>query len=142
MQEGLAEALGYEVPTYVRSAEEVRGIAAQRPFEAEIVSSSAGKLQVGLLSEAPSARARRAVLDLAGEEDLLAFGERELYWLPSGGILDSPLDLPAIARLIGAMTVRTKGTMELLAAKHLGPPAGVAPAEWSRRERARRGCDA
>jgi hypothetical protein len=33
--------------------------------------------------------------------------------------MDSELDLKAIAGALGAMTVRTKGTIELLAEKHL-----------------------
>ena len=51
-------------------------------------------------------------------EDGLAFGERELYWLPRGGVLDSALDMKTIERLLGSMTMRTKGTIEQIAAKH------------------------
>ena len=54
---------------------------------------------------------------LATGEDRLAFGDRELYWLPSGGMRDAALDLQAIERLVGPTTMRTKGTMERLAAK-------------------------
>jgi len=56
---------------------------------------------------------------LAGEADRLLLDERELYWLPSGGILDSGLDMKRIEGLLGAMTMRTKGTLEQIAAKHL-----------------------
>jgi uncharacterized protein (DUF1697 family) len=118
IETGLAAALGYEVPTFLRTAAEVRGVAAHEPFDAELVSASAGKLQAMMLLDAPGAAARREVLALAGERDLLAFGERELYWLPSGGVLDSELDLKAVAALLGATTQRTMGTIELMAAKH------------------------
>ena len=47
------------------------------------------------------------------------FDGRELYWLPSGGVLDSPLDMTSIARVLGQTTIRTKGTVEQIAAKHL-----------------------
>jgi hypothetical protein len=60
------------------------------------------------------------VLSLASDEDALAFGERELYWLPSGGMLETALDLDAIDELLGLSTRRTKGTIELIAAKHCG----------------------
>jgi uncharacterized protein (DUF1697 family) len=119
IEDGLASALGYAVPTFLREASEVRSIAAQRPFEPALLTASAGKLQVALLAERPSAAARRTVLALAGEQDRLALSGQELYWLPGGGILDSGLDLKAIAAMLGAMTMRTKGTIELIAEKHL-----------------------
>jgi uncharacterized protein (DUF1697 family) len=118
IEEGLASRLGYAVPTFVRSAEEVRAIAALAPFPAERVRGSAGKLQVSLLGASPAPAVRDEVLALADAHDALAFGERELYWLPSGGMLESPLDLDAIDRLLGPSTRRTKGTIELLASKH------------------------
>ncbi len=118
IERGLAAALGYEVPTFIRSAQELQAIAALRPFDARHVRGSAGKLQVALLSERPSPGAREATLALAGEGDRLAFGARELYWLPSGGILDSQLDLKAIGKLLGVITVRTKNTIEQIAARH------------------------
>jgi uncharacterized protein (DUF1697 family) len=114
----LAGALGYEVPTFLRTASEVRAIAAAQPFAPAQVDASKGKLQVTLLSAAPAKRVREQVLALATDADRLAFVERELYWLPSGGILDSALDLKAIARLLGPGTTRTKGTVEQIAGKH------------------------
>jgi uncharacterized protein (DUF1697 family) len=117
LEEGLRDALGYEVPVLVRSAEEVRAIAAAQPFPPAAVAASRGKLQVLLLRERPGAAARRAVLAHASEQDRLALGDRELFWLPSGGLLESPLDLKAIGRELGLSTTRTKGTIERLAAR-------------------------
>ncbi len=114
----LASLLGYAVPTFVRSDGEVRAIAAHEPFAAEQVRAAGGKLQVSLLGSSPAPEVRAEVLSLAGEEDALTFGERELYWLPSGGTLESSLDLRGIDRLLGPSTMRTKGTIELIAAKH------------------------
>ena len=71
-----------------------------------------------MLSARPAARARRRCWRWPTTEDGLAFGERELHWLPSGGILDSALDFKAIGRLLGPLTTRTKGTIEQLAAKY------------------------
>jgi uncharacterized protein (DUF1697 family) len=114
----LEKSLGYAVPTLLRDAEEMRAIASMEPFETEVVEGSAGKLQVSILLTRPSAAVRKQVLALAGEDDRLAFGERELYWLPSGGILESALDLVAIERALGRTTRRTKGTIDQMAAKH------------------------
>jgi uncharacterized protein (DUF1697 family) len=120
IEQHLEKSLGYAVPSFVRSAAEVRAIAAHEPFEAAAVAASAGKLQVGLLKAKPSTGARKKVLALATDEDRLAIRGRELYWLPSGGLLESPLDLKAIDAALGETTRRTMGTMEQIAAQKLG----------------------
>lgn len=115
---GLAASLGYEVAVFLRTAGEVAAIAAREPFEAKLVKASKGKLQVLLLGRKPAAAARKKVLALASEEDRLAIEGRELYWLPSGGTIDSDLDLKAIDAALGKGTMRTKGTIDQIAAKH------------------------
>ncbi len=114
----LDERLGYDVPVFLRSIEEVASIAAQKPFDPKLVAKSKGKLQVSLLMKKPSAAAKKKALTLAGDEDLLAIEGRELYWLPSGGLLESDLDLKAIAALVGTDTRRTMGTIEQIASKY------------------------
>ena len=118
IEKALAESLGYEVTVFVRTADEVQAIAAHRPFPARLVDASGGKLQVSMLSGKPAAAARKRVLELATDEDRLAFGDRELYWLPRGGIRDSALNSKPIEELLGPSTMRTKGTVELLAGKY------------------------
>jgi uncharacterized protein (DUF1697 family) len=118
LEAGLEEALGYEVVVFLRTADEVRAIAAKQPFKPEQVDASKGKLQVAMLTGKPSASARKSVLALATAEDALAFADRELYWLPSGGTSESDLDTTAIAKLLGAMTMRTKNTVDQMAAKY------------------------
>jgi uncharacterized protein (DUF1697 family) len=118
IEQGLEAALGYAVPTFVRTAAEVGTIAASRPFAAKMVAASTGKLHVALLAAPMAARVRDDVLALQTEQDRLAFGERELYWLPSGRMIDSGLDLKAVEALLGTMTLRTKNTIELIARKY------------------------
>ncbi len=118
IEHGLGEALGYEVPVFLRSAAEVAVIAAREPFAAKLVKASKGKLQVTMLAKKPTAAARKKVLALSTDEDRLAIEGRELFWLPSGGTIDSELDLKAIDKALGKGTQRTKGTIEQIAAKH------------------------
>jgi uncharacterized protein (DUF1697 family) len=118
IEKRLAESLGYDVAILLRTAGRVREIAGHEPFAASLVEASKGKLQVMLLSAKPAAGVREEVLASGTEEDRLAFGDRELYWLPSGGTRDSALDVRAFERLLGPMTMRTKGTIEQLAAKY------------------------
>lgn len=110
--------LGYDVPVFLRSAAEVAAIAAFEPFEPALIDASNGKLQVSLLKEAPAPAARKRVLALGSDEDRLAIAGRELYWLPSGGLLESDLDLKEVESLLGPDTRRTMGTIEQLAAKY------------------------
>ncbi len=118
---GLGEALGYAVPVFLRPAEELSAIAAHRPFDADLVASSKGKLQVALLPGELGAAARRQVLGHSSDEDRLAVKGRQLYWLPSGGISESDLDLKTIEAEAGPWTMRTKATIDQIVAKHLTP---------------------
>jgi uncharacterized protein (DUF1697 family) len=117
LEAALESALGYPVAVFLRSARELGEIAAHQPFKPGQVDASKGKLQVSMLGAKPPAAKRKQVLALATDDDLLAFGKRELYWLPSGGTLESTLDRKAIDGLLGPTTMRTKGTVEQLAAK-------------------------
>ena len=118
IEAGLEEGLGYAVPVFVRTAKEVGAIAAHQPFEAAALEASAGKLQVAFLKRAPTAGNKGKALALASEGDALAIKGGELYWLPSGGILDSELDHRLLGKLLGVTTIRTKGTVERLTSKY------------------------
>jgi uncharacterized protein (DUF1697 family) len=116
----LEKALGHELVIFLRTASEVKEIAARTPFPAKDVERSKGKLQVSLLEKKPSAATQKKALALATDQDRLTFGKRELYWLPSGGTMESELDRNALDKLIGPTTMRTKGTVEQLVAKYFG----------------------
>jgi len=118
LEKHLEQELGHEMRIFIRTASEVKEIAARTPFPAKDIEASKGKLQVALLEKKPAAAAQKKVLAMGTDEDRLSFGKRELYWLPSGGYSDSALDRNALDELIGPTTVRTKGTVELLAAKY------------------------
>lgn len=117
IEKALESMLGYEVSVFLRTADEIRAIAAQDPFSPAQVERTKGKLQVMMLTGKPAPGARKSVLGLANDDDALAFGDRELYWLPSGGMSDSDLDLKAIWQVLGTITIRTKGTVDQMAAK-------------------------
>lgn len=118
IETGLKESLGYEVPVFLRSAAELLSISASEPFEASLLTASKGKLQVVFLLDAPTKRQRKDALDLATDEDRLAINGRELYWLPNGGMSESELDLKAVGTVLGLHTIRTKGTVNQIAAKY------------------------
>ena len=118
IEAGLGEALGYEVPVFLRSAKELSAIAAHEPFDAAEAKASEGKLQVALLLRKPAAKACQQALAVASEADRLAIEGRELYWLPSGRMSDSELDLKMLEATLGPWTMRTMGTIEQIVTKH------------------------
>ena len=120
IEAGLAAALGYDVPVFLRSCEEVAAIAAREPFSSAQIEASAGKLQVAMLPDAPGKHVRKEALGMATKDDLLAVEGSELFWLPSGGISESDLDLKTLEAELGPWTMRTMGTVEQIAAKHCG----------------------
>lgn len=118
IEAGLAESLGYEVPVFLRSAAELRAMAVHEPFERPVLAASKGKVQVVLLEQKPAAANRDKVLALSSGDDRLTVEGRQLYWLPRGGMSESELDLKAVGAALGLHTIRTKGTIDQIAAKH------------------------
>ncbi len=118
IEDRLRESLGYEVPTLLRSADEVSAIANDGPFKGEF-GANGGKPQVMFLARAPDSKVRAQVLGLATEADRLAFDGRELYWLPERGLSTSELKLAFIDKAIGPTTTRTRNTLERLVVKFL-----------------------
>lgn len=114
----LDERLGYEVAVFLRSAAEVREIAARDPFPVAAIERSKGKPQVQLLAKKPSVKAAKEALGLAGEGDLMVVEGRELHWLPSVGLSETEVDLKALVAALGNGTMRTAGTIEAIAAKY------------------------
>jgi uncharacterized protein (DUF1697 family) len=118
IEAGLAESLGYEVPVFLRADAELRAMSAHEPFERSALAASKGKVQVVLLAQQPAAANRKEALALSSEDDRLAIEGSELYWLPRGGMSESELDLKAIGAALGLHTIRTKGTIDQIAAKY------------------------
>ena len=70
-----------------------------------------------MLQELPEDTITQQVLAAATEDDRLAFGPRELYWLPKGLMLDSGWTCGRSSASSGGWTMRTKGTIERIAAR-------------------------
>ena len=117
IEQALANRLGYEVPVFLRSDDELAEIAARSRFSDEEIADSQGKEQVVFLATEPSADARAAVPAHATNDERLAFAGRRLGWLPKEGISTSELDLAAIEKVLGPFTVRTLNTVRRLRAK-------------------------
>lgn len=82
----LADAYGFQTPTFVRSGAEVAGIVGADPFTPAEVVGTAGKVQVAFLRREPSAETVAELADLVPEGDLVRVVGRGWYWLPTDGI--------------------------------------------------------
>ena len=92
----LAKALGYEVPTFIRTIDEITAVAAAEPFPDAAATDS---LYVSFLRAAPDAAAKRAVLDLESPVDTFCFRGRELYWRCRGKISEVSIAWPKLEKL-------------------------------------------
>ena len=117
IEQGLSNRLGYEVPTFVRSAGAVTEIASRQPFPPAAIAASAGNVQIALLSTRPTPAGRESALAMAPSDDPLVIDGRDLYWLPKTTLSDSRLNLKNLGKIVGPMTIRTQRTMVRLATK-------------------------
>ncbi len=76
IEAALEAALGYAVPTFVRTFPELQRIAAERPAGDDI-----DLAQVCFLKGAPGAAAQRALKALETPDFTFHFGAREFYWM-------------------------------------------------------------
>lgn len=115
----LGSQLGYEVPTIVRSGDEVRATAAAEPFDRDLSAEFTGKMQVAWLKDKPNAASKRALRGLATDNDLIAIDDLKLFWLPRGSVLDSMIEMADFDRIAGITTMRTVTTLQRIAKKFL-----------------------
>ena len=102
-------ALGYDVPD-LRAHARRRCSRSRRtgPFSAE-VAAGAPRQAAGRAPRraAPAAARAGGSRSWPASSDDVAFGPREMHWLPRGGMLDSTLDMAALESVLGPMTMRT-----------------------------------
>ena len=103
----LEQALGFEVTTFVRRANEVRHAASEKPF---------GKVpaekthMVAFLRRKPTAAKRKAIEEQSTPSDRLVVDGREVHWLIEGRMMDSELK-PKDWDVLGQPTTTRNTTM-------------------------------
>ena len=112
--DGLEARLGYRVPTFLRSREDLSHLAEVDLFAG---AEPGGKLQLVMLGSVPADDLAEAVLAMATSDDKLGFDGANLFWRPAAGISESGLDVAGIERIVGPMTIRTMGTIDRILAK-------------------------
>ena len=110
----LEAALGYAVPTFLRTADQLREVAAYQPFP----SANGGALYIGFLPSPPGRDEARKVLALGSATEALHVHGRELYFLITGLVSESAMFRAPIDRMLGLpITMRNANTVRKLAAE-------------------------
>lgn len=117
----LAKGLGYDVPTFVRTADELDAVVAHDPFDASDPVLASDTVHV-IFTRAPidRARAEKIVALGTGYDELHVFG-REVFWRTRGRSSDSEIKPTAFAKAFGDPgTARNITTVRKLALKLRG----------------------
>ena len=115
----LAQGLGYEVPTFLRSPKQLAAIAALNPNEAEVGGRSPSSHYVIFLRVAAPQSLRSELAGLDSEMDEFQFSEAEIHWRIQGRLTDSPLFGGGLDRATRAIptTMRNMNTLRRIVAK-------------------------
>ena len=114
----LAEALGYDVATFLRTAPELAAVARQQPFAPDALAPGAVVYAV-FLRDKPAPALRRELEALTTDNDEARVGKRELYWLRRERGKDSDLFGVRLGKLLGAeTTVRNMNTVRRIVEKY------------------------
>jgi uncharacterized protein (DUF1697 family) len=119
LETALERELGYPVPIFLRSGDEVLDLAESEPFTQAKLAAGQGKRQVILLRATPPPTAIDEIMALVPDGDLVVPAGRNLHWLPAAGLSDSDMDLRRLDRITGGTTIRTHGTLQRLSARFL-----------------------
>lgn len=119
VEAALAAALGFEVATMVRHADELRAIADRGPFP-EYDGEENSTLYVSFLKAPLSDEAGRELLKLATPIDRFALADREFYWLFRRDRGESGYTNPMLEHRLGVTATRRNiSTVRRIVAKYL-----------------------
>lgn len=117
IEDGLKEALGYSVSTFIRTPAELAEIVQFQPFPQPVMDEAAA-LNVAFLSANPTPEAIHKLMALCTEIDDFKVQGREFYWLCRVKQSESTLSGAMFEKAIGApVTMRGINTLRRLAAK-------------------------
>ncbi len=117
IEEHLREALGYEVATFLRGADDLAEIVAHRPFPAIEPIAAGSVLSILFLKGSLDPHAQETLLSLQSDTDAFHVRGREAYWLRHGRISDSKVTPSRLERAVGGpATARNITTVRKLAA--------------------------
>lgn len=119
----LAAANGFEVPSFVRTAEEVVALATSDPFGSEANHPDA-TVYLAFLRSAPAPEAAVALLALQNPVDTIHLDGRHLFWLRRRDRGESVIDNNSLEKTLNVeATIRNMNTIHKLVTRFLGDGA-------------------
>ncbi len=114
----LKQALGFAVPTLVRTTAEVAAAAARTPYPEKDVE-AAGTFVAAFLRGPLDAAGKKGLESLATDVDRFVLHGREVYWLAQTKQSETKLTIVKFERAVGCdATMRAMTSLRKLAAKH------------------------
>lgn len=116
----LKKALGFAVPTLIRTTADVAEAAAREPYpEADVA--TAGTFMAVFLRRPLDAAGKKGLAGLATDVDRFVLHGREVYWLAQTKQSETKLTIVKFERAVGCdATMRAMTSLRKLAAKHCG----------------------
>jgi len=120
VENGLRDALGYEVVTFIRTEAELVEIADYQPFSQSALA-AAVSLNIVFLGETLDERSKQGTMALRTEIDDLHVHGRQIYWLCRKKQSESAISNAVFKKTLGQpATVRGATTVRKMAAKYTG----------------------
>lgn len=118
IEKKLREALGYEVPTFIRTAAELADIANYQPFRKAEVDAAVAR-NIAFVSDPLDNKSRQKLMALRTDIDNLHVHGREIYWLCRKKQSESTFSNAVLEKALGVKsTIRGVNTVQKLAAKY------------------------
>jgi uncharacterized protein (DUF1697 family) len=119
VEKHLARALGFDVPTLIRSSSDLIAAADHEPFAGHPPLTKAGALYVGFLKNPPAKDALKQIIALADGASTFALHDRELYWRAEDRRAVLEIPIAKFERVLGcATTFRNVTTVRKLADRY------------------------
>jgi|HigsolmetaAR206D_1030411.scaffolds.fasta_scaffold13342_2 uncharacterized protein (DUF1697 family) len=119
IEEHLERALGFSVPTFLRSTAELRAVIDNQPYDPAELARPGHTLYIDFMRSEPSQEAIERLMGLRTEYDELSVIGREVYWLARRSMHESKVSHDRIERALGLQgTIRNLSSVSKLVAKH------------------------
>jgi uncharacterized protein (DUF1697 family) len=118
IENGLREALGYEVATFIRTDAELAAVANYKPFSQSDLDGAVA-LNIAFLADGLDDQSSQKLMALRTEIDDFHVHEREIYWLCRQGQSVSKISNAVLEKALGQRsTLRGANTVKKMAAKY------------------------
>ena len=116
----LEKSLGYKVPTFIRTTDELKIIADYKPFKKSDLNNEQNSMYIGFLDNQPDKDSQKKVLALSDKANEFHFNKKEMYWLCKKKFSDSGITGNKLEKALGmSTTVRNSTTIRKMVTKFL-----------------------